>query len=81
MMDADDDKALADLDNSFDLLRRDPLSQANYELLKKNDVEWKRRDPEGYKKDMEKMCRDMCGDNWEAEYKALLREEFPDEFK
>jgi hypothetical protein len=79
-MSTDDEKALADLDNSFDLLRRDPLSQAQYETLKKNDVEWKRRDPVGYKKDLEKMCRGMCGDNWEAEYEALLREEFPEEF-
>lgn len=80
-MSTDEDKALADLDNSFDLLGRDPLSQANYEKARQNDRQWKERDPIGYKQDMEKMCKQMCGDNWEAEYEALLREEFPEDFK
>lgn len=78
-MSAEDDKALAELDKNFDLLTSDPRSEAAYEMMKKRDEEWKQRDPEGYKKDMENMCKDMCGENWEAEYQALLREEFPDE--
>jgi hypothetical protein len=79
-MSAEDDRALAQLDKDFDLLKTGPRSEAAYEMLKKRDSEWKEQDPEGYKKDMENMCREMCGDKWEAEYVALLREEFPEEF-
>ena len=39
------------------------------------------KDPDGFKKDMEKMCKAMFGDNWEVEYNAMLREEFPEEFE
>lgn len=79
-MSNDDDKALAELDKSFSLLTTDPYSEAAYEMMKKRDHEWKQKDPEGYKKDMENMCKEMCGENWEAEYDALLREEFPEEY-
>lgn len=75
-----DDRALAELDKNFNLLNTDPHSEAAYEMMKKRDTEWKQKDPEGYKKDMETMCKEMCGDNWEPEYQALLREEFPEEY-
>ena len=77
---ADDDKTLAELDKDFSLLTTDPRSEAAYEMMKKRDQDWKEKDPEGYKKDMENMCKEMCGEHWEAEYEALLREEFPEEF-
>jgi hypothetical protein len=79
MTDHDDDKALAELDKAFDLMTRDPLSQALYEERKVKDEQWKRTDPDGYKKDMEKMCRNMFGDGWRTEYDAMLREEFPED--
>jgi hypothetical protein len=79
-MTADDDKALAELDKNFDLLTTDPRSEAAYGMMKRRDKEWKEEDPEGYKKDMENMCKEMCGDNWEAEYDAFLREEFPEDY-
>lgn len=79
-MTTDDDKALEELDKNFDLLTSDPQSVALYETMKKRDEEWKKIDPEGYKKDMENMCKEMCGENWEAEYELLLREEFPEDF-
>jgi hypothetical protein len=57
------------------------VAEAQYEERRKKEQEWKKRDPEGYKKDMEKLCRDMFGDRWEIEYKAMLKEEFPEEFE
>ncbi len=78
MPDRDDD-ILKDLDKSFNMLRTDPVSEAAYETQKQKDLEWKLNDPAGYKKDMEKMCKEMFGDKWEVEYKAMLAEEFPEE--
>jgi hypothetical protein len=79
MSNSDDKKALEDLEKSFMLLTTDPLSQAAYEQRRAQDLRWKERDPEGYKKDMEKMCREMFGDGWQIQYEAMLREEFPEE--
>lgn len=78
MPDRDDD-ILKDLDKSFNMLKTDPASEAAYETLKSKDLEWKLNDPDGYKKDMENMCKEMFGDKWEVEYKAMLAEEFPEE--
>jgi len=76
----DQDKTITELDEAFNLITVDPLSQSYYEQTKARERDWKRTDPEGYKKDMEKMCRTMFGDQWEIEYEAMLREEFPEEF-
>lgn len=76
----DKDKISAEIDDAFNLMTVDALSQGRYERTKTQDREWKKNDPEGYKKDMEKMCRTMFGDGWEIEYEAMLREEFPEEF-
>jgi len=40
-MTADDDKVMAELDKSFDLLTTDPRSEAAYETMKRQDKEWK----------------------------------------
>jgi hypothetical protein len=81
MTQSDDEKILAELDKGFDMLTTDPASEAHYEELKARDKEWKKKDPDGFKKDMEKMCKAMFGDNWEVEYNAMLREEFPEEYE
>ncbi|MEJ2717129.1 MAG: hypothetical protein P8182_08310 [Deltaproteobacteria bacterium] len=77
---SDDENYSDDLDKSFRLLVTDPASEAAHEQMKARDREWKQRDPEGFKKDMEHMCREMFGDDWKKEYDAMLREEFPEEF-
>jgi len=81
MSNSDEKKALEDLEKSFNLLTTDPVSEAAYDRSKGRDKEWKEKDPDGYKKDLENMCREMFGDKWEVEYKAMLREEFPEEFQ
>lgn len=79
MTHSDDENYVDELDKSFRLLVTDPAAEAAHEQMKARDREWKERDPEGYKKDMEQMCRQMFGDNWKPEYDAMLREEFPEE--
>ena len=81
MTQSDDEKILAELNKGFDMLTTDPASEARYEELRGRDEEWKKKDPDGFKKDMEKMCKAMFGDKWEVEYNAMLREEFPEEFE
>lgn len=74
-----EDKELAGLEEDFKLLAGDAKGQTAYEALKLGDKDWKKRDPEGYKQDMADMCKAMFGDNWEIEYRSMLREEFPEE--
>ncbi len=78
-MSSDEMKDLAELDKSFSLLAGNTKAGLEYEQLKLKDDMWKRTDPKGYRKDMEDMCKAMFGEAWETEYKAMLREEFPDE--
>jgi len=78
-MGRNNDKTLEELDKDFDLLLTKPSSAVNVERMKRDSKEWKLKDPVGYKKDMENMCKEMLGDAWLAEYEALLREEFPEE--
>lgn len=80
-MSHDDDKAIEDLDRSFGLLLDKPSAAVEHERMKRNDREWKEKDPIGYKRDMEAMCKEMFGDRWLVEYEAMLREEFPEEFE
>jgi hypothetical protein len=80
-MGSNDSKDLAELDKSFNLLAGNTKAGLEYEQLKLKDDVWKRTDPEGYKKDMEDMCKSMFGDTWEIEYAAMLREELPEEFE
>jgi hypothetical protein len=77
---SDDENYLDDLDKGFRLLVTDPASEAAHEQMLARDREWKQRDPEGFKKDMERMCREMFGNDWKKEYDAMVREEFPEEF-
>ncbi len=79
MASSDEDRSIADLDKSFNLLTTTPEEQAAYEEHQDKEVEWKTTDPKGYKKDMEKMCREMFGDKWKMEYEAMLAEEFPED--
>jgi hypothetical protein len=79
-MGRDEDKELAELDTSFSLMVGDTKAGLEYEQIKLKDKSWKQRDPEGFKKDMEEMCKSMFGDNWQVEYEAMLKEEFPEEF-
>ncbi len=71
---------LAELDEAFSLLNRNPAMEAACKEARDRDKQWKKRDPEGYKKDMEDMCKQMFGEKWQIEYEAMLREEFPEEF-
>lgn len=75
----DDDKELGELESTFDFLGARPGAMTATLDLRRQDLEWKNKDPDGYKKDLEEMCKAMCGDKWEDEYQALLLEEFPDE--
>lgn len=77
----DDNDALAELDKSFQLLSGKIEAGVEYEHRKIQDRLWKETDPEGYKNDMEHMCKAMFGENWRAEYEAMLKEEFPEEFE
>lgn len=79
-MGRDEDKELAELDTSFNLMVGDIKAGVEYERIKLKDKTWKESDPEGFKKDMEKMCKDMFHDNWQIEYEAMLKQEFPEEF-
>ncbi len=78
---SNDDKQMTDLDKAFSLLTTTPQEEAAHEKHQAEQLQWKLTDPVGYKQDMEKMCREMFGDEWEAEYEAMLREEFPEEFQ
>jgi hypothetical protein len=80
-MGCNDDKTVDELNKDFDLLLTNPSSAVNLERMKRDSKEWKLKDPVGYKKDMENMCKEMLGDAWLPEYEALLREEFPEEFE
>ena len=81
MSDSDQEKTLEDIDESLRLLNDPGHGVYDYEERKRGELQWKMTDPDGYKKDMEKMCREMFGDSWEVEYQAMLREEFPEEFE
>ncbi len=81
MSDNEDHKGLDEIEQAFQMMSaHSDKAGVAFEQLKRDDAEWKARDPEGYKKDMEEMCKSMFGDDWEAEYTAMLREEFPEEF-
>ncbi|MEW6140816.1 MAG: hypothetical protein AB1733_21560 [Thermodesulfobacteriota bacterium] len=77
-MGKDEDRESADIDKSFQLLAAGSKIRVEQEERKIRDSAWKAADPEGYKKDMEHMCKEMFGDRWQVEYEAMLREEFPD---
>lgn len=74
------DDELAEIDEAINLLNRNRGMEAACKEARDRDKQWKERDPETYKKDMEKMCKQMFGDKWQIEYEAMLREEFPEEF-
>lgn len=74
-------KALDDLEKSFRILDSSPEQEFASDMMRKRDEEWKRNDPEAYRKDLERMCKEMFGDNWEVEYQAMLREEFPEQYE
>ncbi|MDQ7784521.1 MAG: hypothetical protein RDU20_16670 [Desulfomonilaceae bacterium] len=79
-MGGNEDKDLEELDKSFSLLSGNTKAGLEYEQLKLKDEAWKQTDPEGFKRDMETMCKTMFRDNWKIEYEAMLREEFPEEY-
>jgi len=76
----DQDNDLAEIDEAFGLINRNRAKEAASNEARGRDKKWKARDPEGYKKDMENMCKQMFGEKWQIEYEAMLREEFPEEF-
>jgi hypothetical protein len=80
MTDNDERKDIAEIDEALALLARPSLTDPRRSELRREKEEWKATDPEGYKKDMEKMCKDMFGDTWQSEYESMLREEFPEDF-
>lgn len=77
-MGKDEDRGSSDIDKSFQLLAAGSKIRVEQEEHKIRDSAWKAADPEGYKKDMEHMCKEMFGDRWQVEYEAMVREEFPD---
>ena len=79
MSDHSDDTDIKALDDAFGLLGSPAQMKRASEAVGRDDREWKASDPESYKKDMEEMCKAMFGDDWEAQYQAMLREEFPEE--
>jgi hypothetical protein len=81
MSDVTDTKNPDDLDEAFRLLTSPAAKNTEHEMFKQSEDVWKATDPDSYKQDMEKMCRDMFGDNWKIEYEAMLREEFPEEYE
>ncbi len=81
MSDSDKKQSMEELDKAFDLLSKRPVTRTpGHTVALRDDKEWKLTDPEGYKKDMQAMCKEMFGDNWQVEYEAMLKEEFPEEF-
>jgi len=74
------DEDLAEIDEALSLLSSKKGMEAACKEARDRDKQWKERDPEGYKKDMENMCKQMFGEKWQVEYEAMLREEFPEEF-
>ncbi|MFC1834070.1 hypothetical protein ACFL2Q_04965 [Thermodesulfobacteriota bacterium] len=78
MSSQNEDKKIAEIDEGFNLMQVDPVSEALHRERKAKDKAWKGKDPETYKKDMEIMCKQMFGDNWHVEYEAMLKEEFPE---
>lgn len=81
MSDQENLKALEDLEKSFRILESSPEQEFAADMKRKRDEEWKRDDPDGYRKDLERMCKEMFGDTWEIEYQAMLREEFPEQYE
>jgi len=77
---SDEDKALLDLDKALAMLGPSSKAGVAEQLRKARDDEWKRNDPEGYKADMEQMCKAMFGDDWRPAFEAMMREEFPEEY-
>jgi len=74
------DDELAEIDEAFTLMNRNRGVGAACKEARDRDKQWKERDPEGYKKDMKNMCKQMFGEKWQIEYEAMLREEFAEEF-
>ena len=81
MSSSDEDNELEGIEEGLRLLNDPGHGNYEHEQRKRREEEWKLNDPDGYKKDMELMCREMFGDDWELEYEAMVREEFPDEFE
>jgi hypothetical protein len=76
---SDDEKWAAQIDEAFNLVGKPTaLEVARREFLSVKE-NWKTGEPESFKKDMEEMCKKIFGDEWEAEYQAMLKEEFPEE--
>jgi hypothetical protein len=74
-----DEAGIKELDEVFDLLGTPAQMRRVHEVVRPDDKEWKNKDPESYKKDMEEMCKAMFGENWKAEYELMIKEEFPEE--
>ena len=79
MSNKDDDTGMKEIDEAFNLLGTPAQMKRVHEVVRRNDKEWKTKDPESYKKDMEEMCKAMFGKNWKAEYELMIKEEFPEE--
>lgn len=77
---ANDDtiNSMEELDKGFELLTDPAGAIPEVEEARNRERDWKQNDPEGYKADMVKMCKEMFGDRWEVEYQAMLEEEFPE---
>ena len=75
----DDENISAEIDEALGMLGRPTSIEVARRDFTAAKQDWKTKDPESYKKDMEEMCRKIFGDNWEVEYQLMLKEEFPED--
>lgn len=75
---SDDEKFTAEIDEGFKILSEGTSIEAARREFISSKQSWKDNDPDSFKKDMEEMCKKIFGDQWEAEYQAMLQEEFPE---
>jgi hypothetical protein len=74
-----DGKSFDDIDEGFRMLSEKTSLEASRRDFIEVKQDWKTKDPEGYKKDMEEMCKKIFGDQWQFEYELMLKEEFPED--
>jgi hypothetical protein len=78
MTESDYEKLAAEIDEGLKILGQgSSMEVVRREFLSVKQT-WKESDPESFKQDMEEMCKKIFGDQWEAEYQAMLKEEFPE---
>jgi hypothetical protein len=75
---SDDEKLAAEIDEGLKILGQGSSIEVVRREFRSVKQKWKESDPDSFKQDMEEMCKKIFGDQWEGEYQAMLKEEFPD---